>query len=187
MDYFRICNDVIEIFNEVEREIRHFKNSTAIECVEFCGGECCNKEDIFATILEFIPLAFHLHNINKAEEKYYLLKSKGDKICILYDKENSGRCEYYEYRGLVCRLFGFASIRLKDNSPSMVTCRFIKSRYIRQIESQLNPIVMADYQRRLMAIDIELGCRFYPINEAIQKAIEKIGLYIMVKDFLSQE
>lgn len=167
----------IEIFDELEKDISLFKQSTGLECIKSCQGECCNNENIHTTILEFIPLAFHLYNIQKAEEIFQLIEHKEDKVCILFDRENGGRCKYYEYRGLICRLFGFSSIRLKDNTPSIVTCKLIKSVYTRAIQSQLNPIIMADYQNRLMAIDIELGSKFYPINESIKKAIEKIGLY----------
>jgi Fe-S-cluster containining protein len=176
MNLWDKSNRVIELYKELDFEIYLYKNSTGVECVPQCKGECCKREDIYATTLEFLPLAFMLFQQNREEviERIYSTESK---ICLLFD-ENTGRCTEYNYRGLICRLFGFSSIRLKDGSLSIVSCGYIKSAFKRAIESQIDPIIMADYHKKLMGIDLELAKEESPINIAIRRAVEKVGLFI---------
>jgi len=176
MDLRKKREKVIDLFNELDFRIYLYRQSTGIDCVEYCKGECCEKEDIFATTLELIPLAFMLFE-QKKEGMIERIYSTEDRLCLLFDK-NTGRCTEYNYRGLICRLFGFASMRMKDGSLAIVSCRHIKSVFKRAIESQIDPVLMADYHTRLMGIDIELAREENPINTAMRRAVEKVGLFI---------
>lgn len=168
---------VEELFEEVDREISNYKAISQVYCSGDCGGECCRKKDIYATILEFIPLAFYLHKNRMAEEVYSEATKKENEICVLYSSEG-GKCLTYDQRGLICRLFGFSSIRDKNGNPVVITCRFIKSKYNYSIEAHQPNIIMPDYHKRLSLIDIRLGTQLHHINTAIQNAIEITGLFL---------
>ncbi len=177
MDLYEKCRLVEEIFEELDREISEYKSSSGIFCPQNCGGECCNKDDICATVIEFIPLAFFLHNTQISEKIHNEAESKKDGLCVLYSQE-TGRCLFYEQRGLVCRLFGFSSIRDKTSRPQIVTCKRIKELYKESIQKNPCNIIMADYHRRLSLTDLRLGSGLLHINEAIKKAIEITGIFL---------
>ncbi len=177
MNLYEKNQQVLELFNEVEQEILRYQSTHNIKCPDNCKGHCCKKNDIFATILEFLPLAFSLHNKGLADDIHLQAKNNINQFCVLFSRD-SGRCLQYENRGLICRLFGFASTRKKDSILSIVTCQEIKKLYGQITKEHPSPIVMADYHRRLSLIDIRLGTKILHINEAIKSAIEITGIFL---------
>ncbi len=97
----------------------------------------------------------------------------------------SGFCGEYKYRGLICRLFGYAASRDKNGQKKLITCQLIKLDQAEKYQAAVGAIndntlavpMMSDYQSQLMGIDWELGSKFYPINEAIRKALEMVLFY----------
>ncbi|MCX7957743.1 MAG: YkgJ family cysteine cluster protein [Deltaproteobacteria bacterium] len=177
MDIQKKCGLVEILFEEIDREISLYQNSSGIKCAEHCRGECCNKNDIFATVLEFIPLAFFLHSEGLADRIFTETVNAENGLCVLYLRE-SGKCMFYIQRGLLCRLFGFSSVRDKNGGLQVVTCRQIKSEYRESLKSNPCNIVMSDWYRRLSAIDLHLGTELLHINEAIKTAIEQTGIFL---------
>lgn len=184
MNLFQKSALVEKLFEEVDREINNYKSLSKIYCPDDCRGECCRKIDIYTTILEFVPLAFYLHKNKMSEVIYSNALKKENEICVLFSPE-SGKCITYNYRGLICRLFGYSSIRDKNGNPVIITCRFIKSKYSYTIKINQPNIIMADYQKRLSMIDIKLGSTQYHINKAIQNAIEITGLFLKYEGTIS--
>lgn len=181
------------MFEKLQKEVGQFQAKTRLHCLSGCG-KCCTKPDISATVLEFLPLAYHLY---KAERALPLLESieKGDgtSVCHLFQPlvvdAGSGFCGEYQYRGLICRLFGFSAARDKNGEKKLVTCQLIKTGQQEDFGSASEAIrtnslyvpLMSDYQSQLMAIDWELGSRFYPVNEAIRRALELVLFYYQYK------
>ncbi|HVA97921.1 MAG TPA: YkgJ family cysteine cluster protein [Bacteroidia bacterium] len=178
-------NAVEIIFQELSDEIKKFQNSSGLSCLKGCSN-CCKKPDIEATILEFLPLAYHLYQTEKAYEALEKLKENADNsICMLYTTNKIGvfgsGCSDYNYRGLICRLFGFSASSDKNGIPRLSTCKIIKenqqSEYVKVVEDLKNgafiPII-SEYYMKLSSIDMNLTKNFYPINEAMQQAIETV-------------
>lgn len=178
---------VEELFLELEKDISEFREKTGIYCISGCGA-CCKKPDIEATALEFLPFAFYVYKQGEAENIFKQL-DEGKDICILFksfpEKNiNAGTCTRYAHRGLICRLFGFSARVNKHEKPELATCKIIKESQkenyqnaVRNIERGINVPVMRDYYFRLRAIDENLGGKFYPINQAIMQALEKVMIY----------
>jgi hypothetical protein len=81
-------------------------------------------------------------------------------------------------------MFGFSSRTNKYSRKEFVTCQTIKTEQaaayaeaVQTIEKGGSIPVMNHYYMRLLAIDPDLGRDFYPVNEAIRRAIETVLHY----------
>lgn len=184
---------VERVFEKLQRDINTFQSQSSLKCLAGCG-KCCTKPDISATILEFLPYAYHLYKTDTANEMLDKIDADGEAVvCHLFTPliadTGSGFCGDYKYRGLICRLFGYAASRDKNGQKKLVTCQLIKSDQEAQYQLTVSGIndgsmavpMMSDYQSQLMGIDWELGSKFYPINVAIRKAIEMVLFYYQYK------
>jgi hypothetical protein len=106
--------------------------------------------------------------------------------CLILNPTQSGAglCTEYPYRGLICRLFGYSARTNKYSKRELVTCQIIKTEQDEayqlaetKIEEGAEVPVMNQYYMQLHGIDFELTRDFYPINMAIQKAIETVLQY----------
>ena len=82
----------------------------------------------------------------------------------------------YDYRGLICRLFGFSARSNKKNELHLISCKIIKSGiHPDLLAGQINdaPVSSAWYLK-LYGIDPQLATKHLPINEAIRKALELV-------------
>lgn len=173
------------IFKALDRDIRKFQEQSGLQCASNCG-ECCKKPDIEATVLEFLPLAYHLHKSGRTDAILDKLESNpDDAICVLFNPFGlGGNCSEYAYRGLVCRGFGYSAGVDKYGQKVLYTCKIIKlldhelyEQAVADIrEGQFIP-VLRDYYYRLYAIDFQLTQKHYPINQCIRLAIETIYFY----------
>lgn len=176
---------VEELFDNLDQEISSFQSWSGLHCSWGCG-KCCFKPDIEATILEFLPFAQHLYEIGKAFEWLEMLKASNSSVCLILNPTQlgAGLCSEYKHRGLICRLFGYSARTNKYGAKELVTCQIIKTEQTSGYEAASVGIgegkavpVMSQYYMRLHAIDFELTREFFPINEAIKRAIEVILHY----------
>ncbi len=185
MDLLQKIKAVEEVFQNLDGEIASFQSWSGLGCKLGCG-KCCFKADIEATILEFLPFAQHLYENNQAVALLEKIKAADSSLCMNLDPQQGGAglCSEYPYRGLICRLFGFSSRTNKYGKKELVTCQIIKSEQsenyggaIEKIEVGSQVPVMNQHYMRLHAIDFDLTREFFPINEAIKRAIEVILHY----------
>jgi len=177
---------VEKVFRSLEKEMASFQQGTGMHCLLNCG-KCCTKPDISATPLEFLPLAYHLFKSGKALAFYEQLKTESSPVCMLLspvmNNKASGFCSQYQYRGLICRLFGFSAILDKYGNKQLITCKPIKEElpdaYRRGLDrtEKGQVVLMRDYYYQLTAIDTNLGREQMPINQAIRKALEAVMAY----------
>jgi Fe-S-cluster containining protein len=181
---------VEEVFEALDREIAAFQSRTSLHCAWGCG-KCCLKPDVEATVLEFLPFALHLHRIGATHEWLDRLRTSNPAHCLILNtlQGGAGQCSQYPHRGLICRLFGYSARTNKYGKKELVTCQIIKTE---QREHYLaadaaigggEPVpVMSQYYMRLHAIDPVLAREFFPINEAIRRAIEVILHYYAYRE-----
>lgn len=182
------------LFDRLEIEISTFQKETHLFCNAGCG-KCCSTPNIDASPLEFLPWAFHLFLNGKAEETLVELKNNQAKNCHLYQplsllEYQKGSCSNYRYRGLVCRLFGYAANKDKFGKLRLATCKFIKEEQNKNFttaEELINKAnyvpVFSDYYMRLAQIDLRMGVILIPINEALKIAIEEVLSYYAYRPF----
>lgn len=185
MDLQEKIKAVENVFEELDKEIASFQSWSSLGCKIGCG-KCCFKADIEATILEFLPFAQFLHEQGQAFEWLEKISSSDQTLCAILDPRQAvvGLCSQYRHRGLICRLFGFSARTNKYGKKELVTCQVIKEENHlaftlaqQKIEEGLEVPVMNQHYMRLHAIDFELTREFFPINEAIKRAIEVILHY----------
>lgn len=178
-------NAVKKVYASLDKEIAAVQKSSGLHCLQGCG-ECCKKADIEATPLEFLPLALQLFDEGRAEKALDEIAAKDDPLCYVFRPHITnfgGLCNEYPNRGLICRLFGFTARRNKEGDPELVTCKFIKQEQAEAFDQLVVDMkagkkipVMSDYYSRMASIDHNL-ITFYPINQAMIKAIETVLHY----------
>lgn len=185
---------VEELFNRLEMEITAFKSETSLHCLTGCG-KCCSKPDIDASPLEFLPWAFHLFLNGKAEEVLLELQHSSNSTCHIYRplallEEFNGSCSNYRYRGLICRLFGYAASRDKYGKLRLATCKIIKEDQVKNFNNTEEAIskglyvpIFTDYYMQLAQIDYRLATTMLPINDALKRAIEEVLQYYAYRPF----
>lgn len=181
---------VEEAFKALDADIAAFQSRTNLHCAWGCG-KCCFKPDIEATALEFLPFAHHLYTLGTAYEWYERLRDTNPAHCLILNptQGGAGMCSQYEHRGLICRLFGYSARTNKYGKKELVTCQIIKSEQKVNYEQAEAGIsngqsvpVMSNYYMQLHAIDPVLSQEFFPINEAIRRAIEVILQYYAYRE-----
>ncbi|WPP51568.1 YkgJ family cysteine cluster protein [Catalinimonas niigatensis] len=188
MSIKRKVKAVEKLYSALDQEMQLFSKGTGMHCLTGCG-KCCFKPDIEATILEFLPFAYHLFINKQAEEWLEKISTyKESQVCAILQAlgtdQKQGKCSSYPHRGLICRLFGFSAAFDKYGERRLSTCNVIKTE-LPEIhskadawvkEGQTTP-VMRNYYYRLCNIEPRLTDKFYPINKAIGLAIEEVLAY----------
>lgn len=182
------------LFNQLEKEISNFKSETSLHCLVGCG-KCCSKPDIEASPLEFLPWALHLFLNGQAEAVLLELDNSSISTCHIYRpfaviEEFNGSCSNYRYRGLICRLFGYAANRDKYGELRLATCKIIKDDQRENfnntelaISKELYVPIFTDYYMKLAQIDYRLATTIIPINRALKMAIEEVLHYYAYRPF----
>lgn len=185
---------VEELFDRLDKEIINFKSETKLHCLTGCG-KCCSKPDIDASPLEFLPWALHLFLNGKAEETLLELNNSSITTCHIYRplaliEEYNGSCSNYRYRGLICRLFGYAANRDKYGELRLATCKIIKEDQLDNFNNTEEAIskglyvpIFTDYYMQLTQIDYHLASIILPINQALKMAIEEVLQYYAYRPF----
>lgn len=178
---------VQKVLNEAALHTQRFQKASQLTCPSGCSL-CCLKKDISASTLEFLPLAYHLYKTHQADAFYDRVEQTEEQsICSLFSPIgiNGGGCSEYEYRGLICRLFGYAATHDKQGQNRMVTCKTLKATEAFQLMKpailKLAPI-FPDYYMKLAAIDWQLANEQLPINQAIKRALELVLTYFQYRN-----
>lgn len=181
----KVSSELIRIYHDLDRKTAGLQLATGLSCPSECGA-CCKNPKVEATVLEALPVAEEIYRrreqdavlcaINKTE-------NRGDLVCVLYRPDpgipGNGRCRYYEFRPLLCRLFGFASRRNKFGDIELCTCKIIKERNpeaVRRAEMMISegfdvPVYQETYMR-ISSVDPSKGYRRLPINLTLKEALQ---------------
>lgn len=183
---------VEKLFHQLELESAQFEKTSGLYCVSGCG-KCCTYPDVEASPLEFLPWAFHIFKNGEAETTLAKLKETNSPTCSIYKSFSStgqGTCSNYKYRGLICRLFGFAANTDKYGNLRLATCKIIKEGQAKNynttaeaISKGLHVPVFTEYYMQLNQIDFHLGNVIFPINKAQIRALEEVLQYYAYRPF----
>jgi Fe-S-cluster containining protein len=188
---------VIDGYKRLDEMIARFQAASGIYCPDGCGI-CCMEWWVEASILEVLPLALEIYSRRQEEEVLTSIQEKEehqDSRCAVLlsepPQEGKGPCGYYEFRPLLCRLFGFASRKNKFNKPEFSPCRIIKNidpdRVKRAEISVSEGMKVPVYQEafmRIASINPSMGFRILPINQALKGALEHLYWMNPDKSFL---
>jgi len=170
----------MEIYQESHDSFQSFQQQTGLTCPPDCGG-CCLSTEIGASILEMLPSAMNLYDLNLAEKTLHTLEQL-DEIyqCIFYVKlsENgrTGRCSNYKFRPCICRSFGAATIRDKTGKKIISVCKEIKIQKLIDL-NQINlggaPII-GEFSSRILCMEFSQNTQVKPINQALKEALRHV-------------
>lgn len=170
---------VQKTFHEADRHVRDFQSKANVHCLNNCY-KCCLNPGIYATVLEFLPLAWYLVSSGKQQE---ILDKTGDRqkeVCVMFNPlQEKGGCSAYEHRGLICRLFGFTARTTRDNQYQLITCEPIKNNLNAAIPPRglSRAPQMSAYYMKLYGLDPQLSISYLHINEAIEQAIHIVEFH----------
>ncbi|WP_228853350.1 YkgJ family cysteine cluster protein [Aegicerativicinus sediminis] len=187
MTLYRKVQAVERVFKQLEKDLASFQNATNLRCFQGCG-RCCTTPNITATTLEFIPLAYHLHKQGLAIQWYQKLSVYNVSNCFAFNhlviEGIGGNCGQYNYRGLICRLFGFSAMRDKYGTAQLVTCKTLKEGKTQEYQVAQQHIssgkpapLMSNYYYQIQSIDGNLGSKLLPINMAMKEALKVVLSY----------
>lgn len=180
------------VFQRLDEEIKQFRKASGLFCLAGCG-KCCTKPDIEATKLEFLPLAYHLYKEGLAMQMIDHIEQSEDTICALFQplqlSATAGSCADYAYRGMICRLFGYAAYLNKHGEKEISTCGLIKTGQHEAYQKaallvqrgEMHIPVMRNYYMQLAHIDDNLSGKPLPINQAILGALEYVLFYFQLR------
>ena len=183
----RVSAQVSQCYGELDDEIATFQAATGLHCPPGCG-QCCQHPEVEATPLEMLPLALELSRQGEAMAWHARLTAiAGLSPCVLYQPDQhipgNGRCQMYEWRPTVCRLFGFAAVKDKFGQSHLAVCARHKQSCPEAVAhataaiAQQVPIPhFADWQMAIAQIDPAWGYERLPINDALKVAIERVSL-----------
>lgn len=183
-----VANQVSHLFSEIDRQTQAFQTATGLHCPSGCG-HCCDNANVEVTVLDCIPLAIDLFQQGKGEFWLQQFTEPARDTCLFYqrdpEKEGNGRCMQYAGRPLLCRTFGFATVRNKSGCAELAVCavhRATQPETVLQtqqaIAAGLPAPSFADLATQLEAIDPAIGQQRYPINQAMQRALERVGFQL---------
>jgi len=170
-------NAVKKLYGSLDRHLSAFKRRSGVQCASGCG-ECCMKENLHATVLEFLPAAYTLYLDHSCDQVLEKIGVENDPVCVFYNPfGEAGKCAVYNDRGLICRLFGFSGRTSKTGDRSFITCSVIRDTLK---EKNPGPVLdlapdMSSYYLRLYGIDTDLSIRYMPVNQAVKQAIELVA------------
>jgi uncharacterized protein len=189
MSNHQLAEQVQEIYNQIDQQTESLAIKTGLKCPTGCG-RCCENPNIETTPLEMLPIALELFQKKQTQE----FIEKASKVnwegrCIFYEADTmiagNGRCSIYAFRPSVCRLFGFAAVKNKQGSAELGACRYHKEimpELIQKVKESIAEGMSApsfsDIAFQLSNIEPYLSNQRMPINQALQVAIQRIGLMI---------
>jgi Fe-S-cluster containining protein len=183
----KIADRVLDIYGGLDGIIAHFRAATGMRCPEGCSY-CCRNWTVETTVVEVLPLGLEIYARREEETVLSSIDDKetcGDSVCAVLLPNSlqgdKGSCGYYEWRPLICRLFGYAVRRNKWEETELCTCRIIREKEpssVRRAEIALREgLGLPVYQETFMQIaslDPAAAYRMLPINRAIKEALEHI-------------
>lgn len=181
-----VIAQIKDLFSEVDKKVEELKSLTGACCPDMCGI-CCSGTKVESTAIEMMPLAQEIWRKNEAEmwlNKINNAENPG--ACVFFKADpmvsGNGRCSVYELRPLICRLFGFFTIKDKNGKYVYGSCKIMKEKFpenyqkaAKMVQEGQYPSNVTDYTIRIISMGTGLNKKMFPINIAAKMSIENIG------------
>ncbi len=174
----------MDLYAGIDKNVAEFQLKSGLRCPKMCGV-CCPTADVQTTILEMLPAAqeilcrdagvFWMDRISTQDPS---------SLCVFYQTqpapEASGHCEFYAWRPAVCRLFGYATVRTREEKSVLAVCKHLKHTAPDDVARAMALATGAPcftwYGTQIYGLDPVLGSKILPINMALRHAIQRMGL-----------
>ncbi|HET9235901.1 MAG TPA: YkgJ family cysteine cluster protein [Oligoflexus sp.] len=188
----QIASDIMDLYAQLDRDVASFVKGSGMHCPPGCGA-CCLSPHVETTVAEMLPLALFLFERDEVDPVIERLQASG-MTCAQYEalpgQPEKGRCRSYDHRPVLCRLFGYMGSRDKTGQPRYGACRVLhklEAERIQKVEAQLKSGSLAipcltPAHERLVEIGGSWALEMMPINRALMRAIEIVGLSQQLDD-----
>jgi uncharacterized protein len=182
MNIIELSDNLLKVYAEMSATFSEYQKSVNLPCLEGCG-KCCLNPDIEASVLEMLPFAIKIYREGKLEEWLLKMGENSKNSCVLFegDETGKGRCGSYNERPGLCRMFGVAGLKNKEQVYHLSICKFIKesnpeasAKVVTDLTLRKPPL-MTEHSAQLAHLGDSFLQRRFPINEAIQQALEKVA------------
>jgi Fe-S-cluster containining protein len=175
---------VMSFYTQIDQQIAGFQLKSGLRCLPGCGL-CCPEADVQTTVLELLPAAHEI--LYRGEGNHWLNRIEArapSTVCVFYaydpGPDMPGNCTFYTWRPVVCRLFGFASIRDRRSQKLLSVCKHVKKASPGEVAAALalqeQAPCFSEAGSCIYSLDPDLGAKLLPINMALKKAILQLGL-----------
>ncbi len=183
-----VIPQILALFDRIDEETSAFQAETGLNCPPGCG-KCCENPDIETTVLEMMPLAVELWRTGEAVAYLERLATLNEsQSCLFYRPDpfvpGNGRCSVYLWRPTLCRLFAFATVKNKQGEPELAACVRQKQTIPEPVEAAKTAIAsgmsapnFGEIATEVANIEPSLGSEFFPINQALERALQRVGLF----------
>lgn len=178
--------EISAFYQQLGDEFSQGQARSGLNCLSGCG-ECCTTPEIEASLWEMLPMAWALVEAGRGEEVAEELSARENSLCWAYQSESAdhskGRCVQYADRPTICREFGVAGLRDKNNQIRLSVCKPIRSAFPQEVlraEMSVNewsPPLMNEWSLRLTQLHPDILHARQPINHALLEALHKLLLY----------
>lgn len=181
-----IVSRVMDLYARIDKAVAEFQLKSGLRCPPGCGS-CCPSADVQVTVLEMLPVAHEILCSAQAPSWLEHLATNGEtRRCLLYSDQPvpgaAGKCGFYKWRPVLCRLFGYAAVRNRTGAMVLSVCRHIKQTDPRGAAAAAalagEAPCFVHYSAQVYALEPALGTRLMSINTALRHAIERMGLQI---------
>jgi len=181
IDYVR------DLYRELEVREDKFCETFDVSCKKDCCQCCMNfTPDILEAEADY--MAFGIIAEGRADEVLELIENSDPNIgrCLMLHPEDKAHpCAEYQWRPLLCRLFGDAASKNKDGHPTFRRCKWNEAGHdVSTEDMEKRPdslVVMSDYGMRMEDIDVDSNGTLM-LGEALKKSIEKVRYIISLKE-----
>lgn len=156
----RSMTDLIELYDQIDRDTSAFCKTYEIGCAPGCGT-CCEHFMPDITAIEARLVAAYLVFIKQDEQLIQSLANQEGKEtgpCPLYRFDSPYHCSVYAARPLICRLFGACASQGKNGNAIFRRCRYnVEQTMPLFLDIKEEVPVMQDFSYTLRSLDSEEG------------------------------
>ena len=116
---------ITEIYQELSLKQQTFCDTFDIHCKKGCGT-CCEHfiPDVSTAEARYLALGLILEGKEEEAREKIASWDRASGYCPLYDFHNEYHCTVYQYRPLICRLFGATASKNKEGRPCFRKCKY---------------------------------------------------------------
>jgi len=188
-EHFKGLRELLDLHAEADARTSSFLRLSGLGCLPGCGS-CCDapSASIECTVLEAMPMALMLWDTGRAGAAHNLASDASDTgRCVLYSgpslERGLGGCSEYASRPLVCRLFGFSSVRDKRGQSRLSLCGRVRQSHAARAHAASEMVTtgvdlpsLAGFHTRARGLNPALAAQRSGINTALMKALERVML-----------
>lgn len=183
-----VIDRIVSVYAQLDQQVAEFQMKTGLRCTDACGGVCCPTSRVSATLLEMIPAAHQILTRGEGMDWIDRIHSEPNNRCIFYSQDKpdgtAGHCTNYPLRPAVCRLFGFATVRNRLGKRVLSVCSYLAKTapdavVCAQLQQDEAPC-LSDVGIRMYGLAPSLGMELMPINQALEKAIYRLGIHMQM-------